>query len=65
MEKERSASKTKIQSINVEELRQAEKAIIEVVQIKAFKEELLSLKGPPKGIKEIKQHFKTGPHTSS
>ncbi|XP_044182749.1 uncharacterized protein LOC114952001 [Acropora millepora] len=61
MEKERSASKRKIQPINVEELRQAEKAIIEVVQSKAFKEELLSLKGPPKELKRSSSILRLDP----
>ncbi|XP_015775684.1 PREDICTED: uncharacterized protein LOC107353815 [Acropora digitifera] len=61
MEKERSASKKKIQPINVEELRQAEKAIIEVVQSKAFKEELLSLKGPPKELKRSSSILRLDP----
>ena len=61
MEKERSASKTKIQPINVEELRQAERAIIQVVQSKAFKEELLSLKGPPKELKRSSSILRLDP----
>ena len=54
-------SETKIQPINVEELRQAEKVIIEVVQSKVFEEELLSLRGPPKELKRSSSILRLDP----
>lgn len=60
-EKEPSVSEMKIHPINVQELHQAEQAIIELVQSEAFEEELLSLKSPRKELKKSSSILKLDP----